>query len=529
VRVSLALGGALVALLLAAPAASATDAYVDQDTGDDANIGTNCQQTDPCETIGGGITAASNLGGGNTIRVDDSATAYLTSVTLFSSMSLVADDFVDGVESADGRPVIRTSGGAAIFISTGTGSDAGTISGFRFQPNDLGAITVIGDAVSIEDNVFEDPGASGNDVGITVGGHVDSIKGNSFSDLKVGMSISGTGTITIEDNELADSRNAAIASTKGTLVLDRNFIHGVISDGIALGGVSPTTQAVAVTTHRNRIVGGQTGVNMIDVAGPVSLNDDLITGGTLYAIGTLDSNDDGDTQLSATNLTAIADDAAPSDISVDSTDLTLDSSVVGDHGIFSGGDAGCSISFSRGPTTAPGASGCGGFQTTADPGLVDPGGGDFHLAAGSAMVDAGNPAAPPAGTLDIDGDARVLEGDGACPLDPRRDIGADELVAALPDCSAPQTSITGGPKARVKTRGRRFRASFRFSSSEGGSSFQCALDRGAFKPCTSPKSFKLKPGKHTFRVRARDAAGNLDATPATRTVRVKRKRRRHHR
>ena len=56
---------------------------------------------------------------------------------------------------------------------------------------------------------------------------------------------------------------------------------------------------------------------------------------------------------------------------------------------------------------------------------------------------------------------------------------------------------------------------FKFKSSEPGSSFECKLDKKPFKPCKSPKKLKrLKKGKHKFRVRAIDAAGNTDASPA---------------
>src|SRR5205823_1415239 len=56
------------------------------------------------------------------------------------------------------------------------------------------------------------------------------------------------------------------------------------------------------------------------------------------------------------------------------------------------------------------------------------------------------------------------------------------------------------------------------SANEGGSHFQCALDAAAYAACTSPVSYSgLAAGSHAFAVRAIDAAGNVDPTPATRT------------
>ncbi|HEY5816621.1 MAG TPA: hypothetical protein VIS95_09845 [Solirubrobacterales bacterium] len=82
------------------------------------------------------------------------------------------------------------------------------------------------------------------------------------------------------------------------------------------------------------------------------------------------------------------------------------------------------------------------------------------------------------------------------------------------DKTAPQTTIL---KKKIKGR----TAKFRFVSSEAGSTFECKLDKKKFKPCRSPKKYKrLKPGKHVFQVRAVDAAGNRDKTPAKRKFRT---------
>jgi len=82
------------------------------------------------------------------------------------------------------------------------------------------------------------------------------------------------------------------------------------------------------------------------------------------------------------------------------------------------------------------------------------------------------------------------------------------------DTTAPDTAITSGPSGTT----RQTSASFYFASSESGSRFQCKLDGAAYAACTSPTSyFGLANGPHAFYVRAIDAAGNTDASPAIRT------------
>jgi CSLREA domain-containing protein len=74
------------------------------------------------------------------------------------------------------------------------------------------------------------------------------------------------------------------------------------------------------------------------------------------------------------------------------------------------------------------------------------------------------------------------------------------------DTKAPTTTITKGPKAKSTST----TARFKFKANEVGSTFQCKLDKGKFKNCRSPKTYKkLKPGKHVFKVRATDKAGNV--------------------
>jgi hypothetical protein len=84
------------------------------------------------------------------------------------------------------------------------------------------------------------------------------------------------------------------------------------------------------------------------------------------------------------------------------------------------------------------------------------------------------------------------------------------------DTKPPQTTITAGPSGATHDR----TPTFRFTSSEAGS-FTCSVDGKPYKSCTSPDTLpRLGFGKHVFRVRARDRAGNTDPTPASRSFTV---------
>jgi hypothetical protein len=87
-----------------------------------------------------------------------------------------------------------------------------------------------------------------------------------------------------------------------------------------------------------------------------------------------------------------------------------------------------------------------------------------------------------------------------------------------PDVTPPRTLLRRSQINQAKRK-----ATFRFASGEAGSRFSCKLDKKAYKQCTSPKTYrKLKPGKHVFRVKARDRAGNVDRTPIIKRFRIKR-------
>jgi hypothetical protein len=99
---------------------------------------------------------------------------------------------------------------------------------------------------------------------------------------------------------------------------------------------------------------------------------------------------------------------------------------------------------------------------------------------------------------------------------------ADATPATWPftiDRSPPDTQIDDGPPDNGTTND--FTPTFAFSSSDAQATFECQIDSGVHTSCDSPFTTpELSNGAHTFSVFAKDVAGNVDQTPATRTFTV---------
>jgi hypothetical protein len=161
------------------------------------------------------------------------------------------------------------------------------------------------------------------------------------------------------------------------------------------------------------------GFSEISGADPVILEDDVFANDGSGELGLYSTGG-----VTATGITATGSTGGY-EIFLSNAALTLDSSIVGDKGV-SIGTGTCTSTFSRGPAV-PGN--CG-FSSSADPLFADPSttANDFHLLPLSTMIEAGNPAAPPAGELDFERDPRAVLATPGCI--PRRDIGADEFKPA---------------------------------------------------------------------------------------------------
>jgi hypothetical protein len=85
------------------------------------------------------------------------------------------------------------------------------------------------------------------------------------------------------------------------------------------------------------------------------------------------------------------------------------------------------------------------------------------------------------------------------------------------DTVPPETTIIKAPSNLTDGR----QVEYRFRSNEPGSTFECKKDKKPWRKCSSPLEWKrLSQGAHRFRVRATDAAGNTDLTPARDSFRV---------
>jgi hypothetical protein len=96
-------------------------------------------------------------------------------------------------------------------------------------------------------------------------------------------------------------------------------------------------------------------------------------------------------------------------------------------------------------------------------------------------------------------------------------VGAAATYRWTIDTVPPNTAISSGPASPSSSPS----ATFVFTSTQPGGGFSCRLDGAAFAPCRSPQTYRgLANGQHAFEVRATDAAGNADPSPASYSWRV---------
>ena len=127
------------------------------------------------------------------------------------------------------------------------------------------------------------------------------------------------------------------------------------------------------------------------------------------------------------------------------------------------------------------------------------------------------PGLPPINHVPVKGfDVGDLNGDGKpeVVLADAANFGLVVLRQPGADTTPPETTIVSAPSGEVDDP---TSATISFAAGEAGVSFQCALDlQWTWTYCTSPKAYNdLSWEEHWFGVRAVDAAGNVDPSPAT--------------
>jgi beta-propeller repeat-containing protein len=337
--------------------------------------------------------------------------------------------------------------------------------------------------------------------------------GASEAEAGVGIAVDGQGSAYVvgstESPAFPTSANAFDKGFNGDLdafVTKLDPIGKTLSYSTFLGGAdSDDGRAIAVDAQGSAFVTGAT-----------------LSPGFPTTAGAVDTSHNGDDDAFVTKLDAAGGGLAYS---------TLIGEAASDvpNGIAVDGQG---RAFITGVTNSPG------FPTTQ--GAFDTGlsGGDDAFVTG--LTPAGNGLAYSTflgSSLDESGFGLALDGQGglyvtggtaspgfptsASASDTTHNGGFDAFAVKL-DVTPPDTTITDGPSGQTDST----TPSFSFTSDDASAGFRCRLDgpgatSGSEQPCGSPAVVgPLADGAYTFSVRAVDARGNADDTPASRAFDV---------
>jgi len=515
------LAAVLAALLLPAASASALSYPV-----------TSTADSDSKGTLRGSIEESNAHMGADSIPIEVSGT-----IELGSALPGIGDDLTITGPGAASLTVARKASAPPFSVFQFFGSNAAvsgiTVSGGKAATG-AGILNGSGELVLVRVKV------SGNEAAAETGG------------LAGGGGIFSNGTLTLRDSVV--SENLAISSggfenvaagagveTEGILFVERSTISGNRAEALAEGEA------------KAEAIGG--GLAVAFSSGATIIEESTISGNIVLAADATDfaAARGGGIGGAAVNVTGST--IAANGVELDAAGVSL-SSVAGDNLAVTGagvirdslvalpGGEGenCAGSLVSGGFNLDEDGTCGfgkgsdlnGVAASLDPVLKDNGGPTptHALLTGSIAIDRGNSFGASTDQRGLPRPSDFPEisdkegGDGS-------DIGAFELqappaggpppsppilVGSQPgDTTPPQTRIVSGPARSGFER----LAKFRFTSSEGQSSFRCKLDKKRWKKCRSPYKLSVKPGKHLLKVRAIDRFGNADPTPARFGWRVK--------
>ncbi len=474
-------------------------------------------------------------------------------ITLASALPAIGAAQSSADIQGPGSSVLTVSGGnsVAVFYVTGTASMSGlTVAdghctfGCGIRNDDtvtLDDVTVDGNVATVTGGVSAFPEAGGIFNGGTMTLTRSTVENNSAvasgasgqnGPAGGGIFNNGGATLTLDRSAVSGNSATASAPAGGTTNINGggidnlgtlNVIRSTISDNAAQASGSTTfnsatgggiansnSAAVHVVVDRSTISD-----NAVTATGPGASNNPQAGGlnvpGSVGSFAVTSSTISGNAALLGANavLAPVA---------------TLRSTIVSSP---QGGGQNClGAATSQGFNLTDGT-GCGFDQPTdrlstnplLDPGgLADNGGPTptIALTPASPAIDAGHSSAGEVvdqrGGLrpyDLPGVANAAGGDAT-------DIGAFEVE----DTTPPETTITSGPAGGTTISDPS--PAFAFASDDAAATFECRFDGHPFSPCSSPTSpmSPLTDGAHSFAVRAKDAAANVDASPAVRSFAV---------
>jgi hypothetical protein len=377
------------------------------------------------------------------------------------------------VRSESGPQGTIINGGNAnpvVTFNLGEGRDS-VLNGFTLQNGrgvDGGGISVQNSSPTITNNeIRSNQACSGGGISIHIGSPLiqrNKITGNtsSVNDLCLsavgvgggGISISGRGgefpadSAEILDNVISDnSGGSGIAMGRaGTPIIKRNIIKGNTSigggGGIAFTGETDALIVQNLITGNQASAGGGIAWALPDtVVGPILVNNTIADNNATSSMGSGIFADafDGTTEL--TNNIIVA---KPGQTALFWGPGGQNQAIIRFNNIFSDGG----MAYGGTCSDRTGTDG----NISADPKFINPTQGDYHLQQGSPSIDAGANQASNLPDTDIDGDSRILDGDGNGTA--TVDIGVDEFLPP-PSSNISLQDESNGNRKRSKRRSAR--------------------------------------------------------------------------